>query len=602
MGAARREAESFPLRLAARRALPGNRPRRRLSVPYPVGSFRSVTSTHRPAPSRESQWQTLGRETFDVVVVGGGATGAGLVLEATRRGLKAALVESGDFASGTSSRSTKLLHGGVRYLEAAVKRLDRSQYHLVREALEERAKVLELAPHLAHPLALLTPIYRAWEGPYYRMGLRIYDWLAGKSGLVASRWLDAREARAAFPGVRSEGLRGGVLYYDGQFDDSRLNVSVAMAAAERGATVLNYVRVDGFDKDASGTLRAAAVHDVETGARAVVRGRVFVNAAGPMADAIRRLADPNAAPVLRTSIGTHLVLPASFGSPDHGLLLPRTSDGRVLFALPWQGHTLVGTTDVPHEPVEDPKPEPGAVDYLLKELSTVLETPVPHAAVRSVWSGLRPLPRGTSSGGYRTARITRDHFAETLPSGLLTVAGGKWTTYRRMAEDGIDRVEVALGRSPSTPTVDETLPGNEAKTDGLSALIEADLATDPRTALRLVETYGSRARDVATLAKADGGKRLLPSLPYLEAEVRWAARHEFARNATDVLARRLRLAFVDADGALRALPRVSQLLAEELRWNEPTAQAARAAADRALRGFSPPAPPSPEAPVASPPP
>lgn len=541
-----------------------------------------------PVASREAQWQRLANDTFDVLVVGGGATGAGLALEATRRGLSAALVEGGDFASGTSSRSTKLLHGGVRYLEAAVKRLDRSQYHLVREALEERSKLLELAPHLAHPLALLTPIYRAWEGPYYRMGLRIYDWLAGESGLVASRWLDCGEARAAFPGVRSQGLRGGVLYYDGQFDDSRMNVSVAMAAAERGACIVNYARVCAFEKNTAGKLAVAAIEDVESGRTALARAKVFVNAAGPLADEVRKLAQPDAPPVLRTSIGTHLVLPASFGSPIHGLLLPRTSDGRVLFALPWQGHTLVGTTDVPHDPVANPTPETGAVAYLLKELSSVLETPVPPEAVRSVWSGLRPLPRGTSSGGYRTARITRDHFAETLSSGLLTVAGGKWTTYRRMAADGIDRVETALGRAPSAAKLDETLPGSEASTDGLGALLEADVAIDPRTALRLVETYGCRARSVAALAKEDGAKRLLPSLPYLEAEVRWTARHEFARNAVDVLARRLRLAFVDAESALRALGRVNAILAEELRWDADAARAALAGADLALSAFLPP--------------
>lgn len=551
-------------------------------------SLRSrVVALSPSAASRENSWRHLGTQTFDVLVIGGGATGAGLVLEATRRGMSAALVEAGDFASGTSSRSTKLLHGGVRYLEAAVKRLDRSQYHLVREALEERTKLLDLAPHLAHPLALLTPIYRAWEGPYYRLGLRAYDWLAGKNGLVQSRWLDAGEASAAFPGVRSEGLRGGVLYYDGQFDDSRLNIAVALAAEERGACVLNYVRVESFEK-AGGKLVAANVCDAETGASATVRARMFVNAAGPLADQVRRLADPEAPPVLRTSIGTHLVLPASFGSPRHGLLLPRTSDGRVLFALPWQNHTLVGTTDVPHEPVENPQPEAGAVEYLLRELSSVLEKPVPRQAVRSVWSGLRPLPRGTSSGGYRTARITRDHFAETLPSGLLTVAGGKWTTYRRMAQDGIDRVALALGRPTTAPIAEEVLPGNETPTDGLAPLLEAEGAFDPRTALRLVETYGCRAREVATLAKADGGRRLLPSLPYLEAEVRWAARRELARNATDVLARRLRLAFVDAEGALRALPRVHAILLEELHWDSARADRELARAKALLGGFCPP--------------
>jgi glycerol-3-phosphate dehydrogenase len=551
-----------------------------------------------PNPAeRERQWHRLGVDTFDVVIIGGGATGAGLALEATRRGLATALVESGDFSAGTSSKSTKLLHGGVRYLEAAVKRLDRSQYALVREALEERAKLLALAPHLSHPLALLTPIYRAFEGPYYRVGLRIYDWLAGKNGLVPSRWLDANEARSAFPGIRIAGLRGGVLYYDGQFDDSRLNVSLALAAAEGGACVLNYVRLESFEKDRDGRLVAGNLRDVETGATTTVRGRTFVNAAGPLADAVRRLADRDAAPVLRTSIGTHLVLPASFGSPIHGLLLPRTSDGRVLFALPWQGHTLVGTTDVPHAPVEDPRPEAGSVDYLLRELSSVLESDVPHAAVRAVWSGLRPLPRGTSSGGYRTARITRDHFVETLlPSGLLTVTGGKWTTYRRMAKDGVDRVVARLGRGRAEPLTDEVLPGAETSVQGLAEALEADAALDPRTALRLVETYGCRARNVATLAKEDGSKRLLSSLPYLEAEVRWAARREFARNAVDVLARRLRLAFVDAENALRALPRVNALLAEELRWTAERSERELGRSREALEAFHPsPSRPGPTA-------
>jgi len=283
---------------------------------------------------------------FDLLVIGGGATGAGVALDAATRGLAVAMVERDDFSAGTSSRSTKLIHGGVRYLEKAVKEFDRTQFALVRDALRERAVLIDIAPHLARALPLVTPLYNWFQVPYFMTGLKMYDWLAGKANLHPSRFVDAKEALERFPMLRADGLRGAVVYYDGQFDDARMNVALAMTAVEEGAVVANHAEVTGLLKE-EGRVRGARLRDRESGSELDVHAQVVVNATGPFTDQIRRMDDPGTPPMLTASSGIHIVLDERFSPPETGLLIPETEDGRVLFLLPWQGHTLIGTTDNP---------------------------------------------------------------------------------------------------------------------------------------------------------------------------------------------------------------------------------------------------------------
>jgi glycerol-3-phosphate dehydrogenase len=514
--------------------------------------------------ARDQRFARLATDTFDVLVVGGGATGAGVAVDAASRGLSVALVERFDFSQGTSSRSTKLVHGGVRYLEQAVKHADRSQFHLVREALRERGLLLRNAPHLARPLPLLTPIYGALELPYYYTGLKLYDMLAGRANLRPSRLVTRNDAIARFPMLKADGLWGAVEYYDGQFDDARMNVALAVTAAEAGAVVLNYAEVRALIKE-GGHLRGAVVIDrlaANGGARDIeVRAKVIVNATGPYADGLRQLDDPTAPPMLKTSSGTHVVLPKRFSPPDAGLLIPKTEDGRVLFLLPWQGHTLIGTTDNPAEVHDDPQATKDDVAYILRHVRDYVDVPVEQDDVLSAWSGLRPLVEA-SNGSASTSRLSRDHTILVSEAGLVTIAGGKWTTYRRMAEDAVD-VAVKQGKlspSASSATADLPVAGAERFDPDGHHLLAREFGLPTDVARHLNTAYGSRAHRVAGLAAAGYGERLAPGHPYLEAEVLYGRDHEFACNADDVLHRRTRLAFVDVAAATAARPRVEALL------------------------------------------
>ena len=516
--------------------------------------------------ARDARFDRLASRTFDVLVVGGGATGAGVAVDAASRGLSVALVERFDFSQGTSSRSTKLVHGGVRYLEQAVKHADRSQFHLVREALRERGLLLRNAPHLARPLPLLTPIYGALELPYYYTGLKLYDMLAGRANLRPSRLVTRNDAIARFPMLKTDGLRGAVEYHDGQFDDARMNVALALTATEAGATVINHAEVRALIKERGRLLGAVVTDRLAANGRPCeveVRANVIVNATGPFADGLRRLDDPSAPPMLKTSSGAHVVLPKRFSPPDTGLLIPKTEDGRVLFLLPWHGHTLVGTTDNPADVHDEPQATENDVDYILRHMRAYFDLPVEHADVLSAWSGLRPLVEAPTGDGS-TARLSRDHTILVSESGLVTVAGGKWTTYRRMAEDAVDTA-VRQGRlTPSAPsaTADLPLAGAERFDPKGHRALEREFGLPADISLHLNTAYGSRAHVVAGIAVAGYGERLSPGHPYLEAEVLYARDYEFACNADDVLHRRTRLAFVDAAAAEAARPRVEALLRE----------------------------------------
>jgi len=529
--------------------------------------------------SRAAHWAALtAHETpFDLLVVGGGATGAGAALDAAARGLSVALVERDDLAAATSSRSTKLIHGGVRYLEKAVKEFDRSQFHLVRDALRERAVLIRNAPHLCHPLPLVTPLYEWWQVPYYLTGLKIYDALAGRADLAPSRFVDAREALQRFPMLREEGLRGGVVYHDGQFDDARMNVAIALSAAERGAIVATHAEVVGLHHE-GGRVRGATVRDVASGEEVTVSARAILNATGPFVDELRRLDDPTITPMLDASSGIHIVLDARFAPPATGLLIPQTEDGRVLFLLPWQGATLVGTTDQPAAIEPHPRAAEDEIAYILRHVRQYFSLPVERDDVLAAWSGLRPLVSDPKAAD--TARLSRDHVVHVAETGLVTIAGGKWTTYRRMAADAVDAaVTVARIEAAPSPTEDLRLAGAERLLPtGAGELQERGFPADVARHLHLA--YGDRADTVAEIAGSDGAVRLAPDHPYLEAEVRHAARAEFAATVVDVLARRTRLAMLDAAAACAAAPRVAEILAEELGWDaaRATAEAEAAAA------------------------
>lgn len=513
---------------------------------------------------RREQWARLRAEReWDVAVIGGGATGLGVALDAAARGFKVVLVEADDFAKGTSSRSTKLVHGGVRYLA-------QGNVSLVREALHERATLLANAPHLAQPLAFVMPGYRWWERGFYGAGLKAYDALAGRRGLGATEWLSSAQVAALVPTVRTRGLSGGVKYWDGQFDDARLAIALARTAVSRGACVLNRVRCTGISR-AAGRVRGLVCTDQETGERIELSAACVVNAAGVWVDTIRDLdADaghPPKTPMVAPSQGVHLVVERRFLPTDHALLIPKTGDGRVLFAVPWLGKTVLGTTDTPREDLAvEPAPFRDEVDFILRETGKYLSLSPTREDVLSIWVGLRPLvrPPQDEDGSVKTEKISREHTVLVDPSGLVTVTGGKWTTYRAMAEDVLQHCfeRALLPSRPAGVTEHLRLAGAPG---GLGTTL-----TQPPGA----HEYGSDAAALQALAGADRWLWRDGTGGLSEAMVRFAVRVEMARSVEDVLARRCRLLFLDARRAASLADVVSALMAEELGAGfDPTASA-----------------------------
>jgi glycerol-3-phosphate dehydrogenase len=479
---------------------------------------------------------------WDIVVIGGGATGLGTAVEAAARGLRTALLEAHDFAKGTSSRSTKLIHGGVRYLA-------RGQVGLVREALHERTVLRRNAPHLVHDLAFVVPSYSWWGVPYYGVGLKLYDWLARAHGADRSRAVSADEALELAPTLTSTGLRGAIVYEDAQFDDARLAISLLRTFLDLGGTALNYAPVTGFRKS-SERIDAVEARDAETGETWTLEARAVVNATGVFADEVRRLDQAHARRLIRPSQGAHLVLDRAFLPGSCAVLIPRTDDGRVLFAIPWHGRTLLGTTDTPVERLDlEPKPLPEEVAFLLAHAGRYLSRAPREDEVRSAFAGLRPLV--DRFGGTRTASLSREHVVQVSESGLVTIAGGKWTTYRRMGTSAVDAA-TAIGGLPRRPCATESLT--------LHGGLGQKRAASP------FEVYGSDAGALSTLLgkRPDWNALLHPALPYRAGEVVWAARYELARTVEDVLARRTRALILDARASREAAPRVAALLAGEL--------------------------------------
>jgi glycerol-3-phosphate dehydrogenase len=505
---------------------------------------------------------------FDLIIIGGGATGCGVALDAATRGLKVALIEKNDFSEGTSSRSTKLVHGGVRYLEMAVKKLDRVQYNLVKDGLHERGLLLKNARHLSNRIAFITPLYKWFDVPYVFAGLKFYDILSGKQNIGHSRLLSRKETLRRFPGVKSEGLKAGVLYYDGQFHDARMALSLALTAEQKGAVITNHVAVTGLLKE-NGKISGTELTDSLTGETWQLKARGVINATGPFVDRIRMMDNPDVAKIITTSTGIHIILDKRFAPPDAGLMIPETEDGRVLFVLPWENHALVGTTDEPAELTEHPQPLDIEIDYLLRHVTRYFNLQVDRSDIKAVWSGLRPLVSDPKAAD--TAKLARDHVIEDSPDGLLSIAGGKWTTYRKMSLDTVDHAFKQFDLAAPKPTCQtEQLPilgsTNYNEKGDLELINNYDF--DPDIAAYLNRTYGDQAEQVAKLAQKGYGARLVENHPVLEAEILYAARYELAERVIDVLARRTPLALLDTEAAKQAAPRVLEIMAEELGWDE----------------------------------
>ena len=511
------------------------------------------------------------KEPFDMVIVGGGATGLGTAVEAAARGHRVALLEAADFARGTSSRSTKLVHGGVRYLA-------QGNFGLVREALRERGRLRRNAPHLVGDLEFVVPAYAWWTGPYYGVGLKLYDVMAGKYRLGASELVSKREVLDRIPTLEQEGLRGGIVYHDGQFDDARLAMSLALTAVDHGAVVVNHAPVIRLVHQ-NGRCAGVVVRDDETGREHTVLGKVVVNATGVWSDELRRMDDPEAQPMVSPSQGIHLVLPRDFLPSRSALMVPKTDDGRVLFIIPWHGRALVGTTDTQVERTDgEPQPLEEEITFLLDHAARYLAKDPQRSDVLAVFAGLRPLVRPTNGGG-QTKEISRDHTIAVSKNQLVTVVGGKWTTYRKMGEDTVD-VATRVGELPEVPS-----PTAELRLHGAPENAEISQEGVPD---QVLQAYGTDADAVRALAeeRPELARPLHARLPYLAAEVVWAVRSEMARTVEDVLSRRTRALILDARAALECAPDVARLMAAELGrdelWQQAQLQAFRRVAENSV--------------------
>ncbi len=505
--------------------------------------------------NRSEMLSRLEGEPWDVVVIGGGATGLGIAVDAQTRGYRTLLLEQADFAQATSSRSTKLVHGGIRYLQ-------QGNVALVLEALRERGLLCRNAPHLVRDLAFVVPRYRWWEGPFYGIGLRLYDVLAGKLNIARSRRLGRDETIERIPNVKQENLLGGTMYHDAQFDDARLALALALTAVDHGATVLNYMRVTGLTKE-NGQISGVRAAEVESGIEHTIRGRVIVNATGVFTDKVRQYDNPEAQKLVKPSQGVHIVLDRSFQPSDTAIMVPQTDDGRVLFVIPWYDRVLVGTTDTPvDEPSLEPRPLDEEVGFILRNAARYLHHDPTKKDVLSMFAGLRPLVQPQDASA-ESKSISREHSVLISESGLVTIIGGKWTTYRKMAQDTVNDA-VAVAGLPERPCVTEELH--------LHGWVSRE---DPNKIDDLhLQMYGSHADAVQVFLDEGHGRDSLlhQRLPYRAGQVIWAARREMARTVEDVLSRRTRSLLLDARAAVEAAPKVAELLAAELghddQWRE----------------------------------
>ena len=487
------------------------------------------------------------KEPWDMVVIGGGATGVGIAVDAASRGYDILLLEQHDFGKGTSSRSTKLIHGGVRYLQ-------QGNITLVMEALRERGILRNNAPHLVHDLAFVVPNYDWWEAPFYGIGLKVYDMLAGKFGFGPSKVLSKDETLERIPTIKHEGLRGGTIYYDGQFDDARLLINLARTASHQGAALINYAAVTALTKDANGFINGVIVQDVEGEKEFTVPSKVVINATGPFSDNILHMDNPEEPDIIAPSQGVHIVLDKAFLPGNSAIMVPHTSDGRVMFAIPYLGTTLVGTTDTLISKVSlEPRALPEEIDFLLETAGQYLDKAPSKEDILSLFTGIRPLVKVEEE--KNTAKLSRDHYIHISNSGLLSIAGGKWTTYRQMAKMCVNH-GVSLGNLEFKPCVtkDLNIHGYHKSSEKFGALA----------------MYGSDAPPILDMMRSDAAKqeKIHPDLSARVAEIIWAARFESARTVEDVMARRTRSLLLDAKAAEQAAPLVADVMARELGKNK----------------------------------
>jgi len=482
---------------------------------------------------------------FDICIIGGGATGLGIAVDAASRGCKTILLEKYDFAKGTSSRSTKLVHGGVRYLQ-------QGNIKLVMEALKERGLLKKNAPHLVKNQSFVIPNYKWWENPFYGVGLKVYDWMAGSLGLGPSQFLNKEETLSLAPNLDQDGLRGGVLYHDGQFDDARLAIHLAMTAADHGAVVINYMAVEGLMKE-NGKVCGVVTKDNFQNKEYEIKAKVVINATGIFSDSIAKLDDKNAEPLISHSQGIHLVFDKEFLLSDSAIMIPRTDDGRVLFAVPWHNKIIVGTTDTPVSSAsEEPVAMKDEIEFVMQHVHRYLKKDPSYGDIRSIFAGLRPLVKSSSK---ITSAISRDHHIAVSDSELVTITGGKWTTYRKMAEDVMEIAIHKAGMSEKE-CVTKHLPIHGYK--------ENSNYTAP------LYYYGTDESGINSMIKKDSSLADLihPSLPYIKAEIVWAIQNEMCMTVEDALSRRTRALLLDAKAAIESAPAVALLMAKEIGKDE----------------------------------
>ena len=484
-------------------------------------------------------------DQWDIVIVGGGASGLGAAVDAAQRGYKTLLLEKNDFAKGTSSRSTKLVHGGVRYLQ-------NGDISLVIEALKERGIMKRNAPHLVKEMSFVIPFYDWWNSPFYGLGLKVYDMMAGNMGLGPSTLLDKKETVELINNVKQEGLKGGVIYHDGQFDDSRMAITLGLTATDIGATLINYVEVTGLTKQ-DNLISGLEILDHESGDQFTIKTKVVINATGVFSDLIVKMDQPQAQPMIRPSQGVHLVLERSFLDGPHAIMIPHTSDGRVLFAVPWYDHVVLGTTDTPIDlAIEEPTALEEEINFILSNAFQYMTKKPKREDVKSVFVGLRPLA-AQQGDSTKTKEVSRHHKVNVSTSGLVSVLGGKWTTYRKMGEDTINTASVVGG-----------LKEKKCKTKKLLLHgYDDDAPTgDP------LHVYGSEREKILSMGKPEDNDSLSEKFYISKNTILWGVQNEMAIHLEDVLARRVRCLFLDAEETLRIAPKVAGIMAIALEKDE----------------------------------
>jgi glycerol-3-phosphate dehydrogenase len=524
--------------------------------------------------SREETLRSIANQSFDVCIVGGGATGAGCALDAQLRGLKTVLVDAGDFAGATSSKSTKIIHGGVRYLEEAVKELDPSEYHVVNRALHERVLMLKNGPYLSRTMEFLIPCFHWIDAGYYDVGLKLYDSIAGETSIFPSHFLSRQETLRRMPTLKADELVGAIAYADGQFNDARYNIALVKTFWESGGDAANYMRVTGFERTAKGKIVAAEVEDQISHQKFIVRARAFVNSTGPLADILRELATPGIPRRMRLSKGSHILLPLEVLPSEDAMLIPKTEDGRVLFAVPWMGRLLVGTTEKEVSADEELLLTKEEVEFILRQLNKYLEKPVLASQIVGGFAGARPL---VSRGSGDTKKLSRDDELEIdSHSGLISIMGGKWTTHCAMAEDTINAVQKSLG-TPVTPTLTRNRPliGSSGFTPVYWMALIKNYGISETLAQHLAERFGTTAPEVLDLVRTNPelAKPLVQGFTPIRAEIVYGA-GEMAVTIEDVLARRIGLEYFSWRGSQAAAPVVGSILGAQLGWSAEDTQSA----------------------------